>query len=200
MQTINEWRFGGFIPISDKSIESDKSGLLPLQPKCLKRYINQITGEISYSTDLSGRQAKKNTIVWAFKKFYLTKFKRKDVSLLGIVVDDCGTISNFIHFLKKKLKRKQINVLGYVWVRDVGEKEWKKHFHLLVAIERIDGKTFKNLFQSKKTNKYDLQFIRNIKGLSEYCSRKDLYGVKGQRTYGKSKEFKIPNRNELNTQ
>ena len=199
MKKINEWRFGGFQPISGESIDSDNSGLLPLQPKFLKRYINQITGEIIYSTDLAGRQAKRNTIVWDFKKFYVPKFKRKEVSLFGIVVNDCDTISNFIHFLKKKLKRKQISVLGYLWVRDVGEEKFKKHFHLLFAIERINGETFKILFETKKTEIYDVEFIRNLKGLAKYCRNKDLYGTKSQRPYGRSKEFKIPSCYELKT-
>ena len=189
---MNHWKLIELTPLSGASIDSDNSGLLPKEPKMLKTFLNEVTGEISRSTDLISKKRKRNTQIDLFRNFYLRLFKRKKVSLFGAVVnnEDDKSISDFISFIKKKLKRKGIDVLGYVWVRDVGDIIFEKHFHVLIAITRITNKQFNDLFKSKTTQKYEVEFVRNIKGLTKYCRKKELYGKYRQRSYGKSQVFK----------
>lgn len=199
MKTYKLWKFD---LLSGASIESDKLGQTPQQAKYRKHFVNLDTAEVSSITDLDSRKFKRNKHIANFTNTYRGQFKKQIVSVLSFVVNESKypTVSQFINMLGKKLSRKQIDKLGYIWVRDVGEINFERHFHIIVATSRITAKMFQELFSKKTHSHFDVEFMRNPNGLKAYLTRKELFGVKRQRSYGKSKEFKIANRNALNTQ
>jgi hypothetical protein len=198
MKQYKLWRFE---VLSGASIESDKSGQIPQKAKYRKHFVNLETAEVSSITDLDSRKFKRNKHIINFTNAYKTLFKNQDVSILTFAVNESkyNSVSKFLNMLEKKLSRKQVDKLGYVWVRDVGDIKFDRHFHVLIATSRITAKVFQELFSKKKHSHFDVEFIRNPNGLKAYLTRKELYGIKRQRSYGKSKEFKIANRNALNT-
>ncbi len=103
------------------------------------------------------------------------------------------SISKFINTINKKLSRKKIERFGYVWVRDVGDVKAELHFHILLATSRISPQTFNELFSKKTNSNYEVEFAYHPKGLKKYIEKKGLYGSKGKRAFGKSREFKKPN-------
>jgi hypothetical protein len=198
MKTYKLWKFD---LLSGASIESDKLGQLPQQAKYRKHFVNLDTAEVSSITDLDSRKFKRNKHIINFTNTYITLFKKQDVSILSFAVNESkyDSVSKFLDMLGKKLSRKQVDKLGYVWVRDVGEIKFDRHFHVIIATSRITAKMFQELFSKKSHSHFDVEFMRNPNGLKAYLTRKELFGVKRQRSYGKSKEFKIANRNALNT-
>jgi hypothetical protein len=98
-----------------------------------------------------------------------------------------------VNTISKKFARKGIKKLGHVWVRDIGDIQAEKHFHILIATTRIEPEAFRNLFSKKRHSNYDVEFARNPKGLRTYIKQKELYGSKKQRAFGKSVEFRKRN-------
>jgi hypothetical protein len=198
---MNQYKLWRFEVLSGASIESDKSGQIPQKAKYRKHFVNLETAEVSSITDLDSRKFKRNKHITNFTNAYKTLFKNQDVSILTFAVNESkyDSVSKFLNMLGKKLSRKQVDKLGYVWVRDVGDIKFDRHFHVLIATSRITAEMFQELFSKKKHSHFDVEFMRNPNGLKAYLTRKELYGVKKQRSYGKSKEFKIANRNALNT-
>jgi len=160
--------------------------------------LNMQTGEICETTDLQGKIYRRDTALHSFFRKYSSAFSRREVSVFSAVVnqDKYPTITKFINTTTRKLKRKGIERFGYVWVRDVGDKYFK-HFHVLIATIRIDEKDFNQLFNKKKNNHYEIQFLKSPKGMKKYLKDKNLYGSIRQRTYGKSRKFLLPKSNHI---
>lgn len=192
---MNNWILTRLQYLSEGSSQCDLSGQLPLSPRYKKTFKNTETGQLRETTDLDMKIYNRNKYFDLFKSVYLVSFQKKQISILSVVVnqEEYPTISKFINTITRKLKRKGIARLGYVWARDVGEKFFK-HFHILIATERINENLFNELFSGKKHNNYEVQFVRTPKGISKYITDKDLYGAKRQRTYGKSRYFPNPSK------
>ena len=92
--------------------------------------------------------------------------------------------------LKKKLKRKDIEALGYVWLRDSGDKVAEPHFHIILASTRISKEQFVEIFAKKKKSNYEVQLSYFPNGLKSYFKKKGVFGKKKQRSFGKSRIFK----------
>ncbi len=195
MSNYKLWKFD---VLSGGSIESDNSGQIPHQAKYRKHFVNLDTAEVSSVTDLDSRKFKRNRHIVNFTKTYSAQFKKQDVSILSCVVNESrySTVSKFINMIGKKLSRKKIEKLGYVWVRDVGEIIFERHFHVIIAVSRITQKSFDELFSAKRHSLFEVEFLRNPNGIKAYLTKKELFGIKKQRSYGKSKEFK----KQINTQ
>lgn len=189
---MNKYKLWKFDLLSGASIESDNTGQTPQRAKFRKHFVNLETAEVSHITDLESRKYKRNKYLDAFTAVYKQPFSTQKISLLSFVVNEAKykSISHFLNMLSKKLCRKNISKLGYVWVRDVGDNRFERHFHLLIAVSRIDSTTFQELFSKKRHTEYEVQFFRNVSGLKSYLKKKNLYGAKKQRAFGKSKEFK----------
>jgi hypothetical protein len=176
------------------SNESNKSGQLPQKAKFIKQFVNIVTGEVFVNSDLNIRKYKRNNTVDLFSDVYELAYSKNQVSVLSFVVNDdmYNSASKFIEMLVKKLKRYNIPKLGHLWVRDVGEIKFEKHFHILVALPRIESDVFNKLFNSRGEKKYKVEFMKTKRGLRNYLKKKELFGIKGQRTYGRSRLFKKP--------
>jgi hypothetical protein len=168
-------------------------GQAPLTAKYKKTFLNTETGQICEITDLESKIYKRNNCLKLFFNVYTKYFVKKSLTILTAVVndDEYPSITKFVNTVTRKLKRKGIDRLGYVWVRDVGKKKFHKHYHIIIATTKIDDGLFKELFSKKKHNHYEVQFLKTPKGMAKYIKVKDLYGANKQRTYGKSRKFPI---------
>ena len=77
-------------------------------------------------------------------------------------------------------------------MRDVDEKTGLKHSHIIIATSRIGKKEFHKLFSKKISNDFDVEYQQTRTGLRNYLNRKEVYAMKSQRSYGRSKQFKLP--------
>jgi len=192
---MNDYRLYKFEPLSGKSINRDNLGQIPQVANYRKHFVNIETGVISQITDLQSRKFKRNKYLDNFVKFYEKLYKEQRVSILSFVAMEShyDSISKFLNTINKKLSRKKIEKLGYVWVRDVGDIKAELHFHILLATSRISPQIFNELFSKKTHSNYEVQFAHHPKGLKAYLEKKELYGSKGKRAFGKSREFKTVN-------
>ena len=167
-------------------------------PEYKKTFVNIFTGEIKETTDLRSKLFKRDSLIIAFSEKYIVPFRQKRITIFSVVVNqnEYSSITKFINTVTRKLKRRGVERLGYVWVRDVGDKCYK-HFHVLIATTRIDEKDFNQLFNKKKNNDYEVQFLKSPKGMKKYLNEKNLYGERRQRTYGKSRKFLLPKNNQI---
>ena len=98
--------------------------------------------------------------------------------------------ANFFKDFKKKLAKKGINALGYIWVRDIGEIQFKNHLHIIMAITRINKSIMKQLFKYKNSEKYKVELCNSLRGFIKYLKEKDIFAPAGKRSYSASKEFR----------
>lgn len=191
---MNPYRLLKITPISTMSINRFNSGQIPHQPKLIKTYGNVFNGEIYEINDVQSKLWKRNKNLNLFYDIYKKAYKLNKVTILGIVVNqkDYETLSPFISSFTKKLKRKGIERLGYVWIRDVGDVNFEPHYHIIFATSLISDSVFKDLFKNKKHDKYSVEIMKSKKGLYDYLKEKQLFGKKRQRTNGKSRKFLSP--------
>ena len=190
---MDKWKLIRFERLSITSnIDSLNNGQIPQKIKIMKHWINEVTGEYNVVSDLDSKKYKRSKMLNDFLWIYIKKVKKKEVTVLGFVYDEVGnnTISKFINMLSRKLIRKNISKLGHIWVRDVGDRKGKKHFHILIATSRISPAMYKELFSKKKHADYDVEFINSIRGMKNYLTKKELYGAYRKRAFGSSREFK----------
>jgi hypothetical protein len=168
-------------------------GQAPVRPRYKKTFVNIETAQISEVTDLEIKINKRNNCFKLFFQTYTKHFVKKSLSILTVVVnqDEYEAISKFINTITRKLKRKGIDRLGYIWVRDIGDKIFEKHFHIIIATTRINKDLFKELFCKKKHSHYEVEFMGTRTGMLEYIKEKKLYAAKKQRSYGRSIHFPI---------
>ena len=192
MSYINNWALYRITYLGQSDI-SDNIGQTPQQPKVLKTFVNIDTGQLSSTTDTDQKIYKRNKMFDDFIRVYEKDLFQKKISMLSMVVnqEDYENMTKFINTISRKLKRKNIKRLGYIWIRDIGEIKFEKHFHLIMATERIDSKQFKELFSQKRHSKYEVQFLKSKTGMINYIKAKKLYGAKKQRTYGRSRRFPL---------
>ena len=189
---MNNWEFYN-VNYLGTSIINDNTGQIPHQAKYRIIYVNTDTGELSSITDLESKKYKRNKCLELFHNVYNKHFKAKKISIFSVVVneEEYGSISKFINTITRKLKRKGIERFGYVWVRDIGEIKFQKHFHIIIATSKVEKKLFNTLFNKKQHNAYNIEFMNSSKGIINYIKEKELYGKKRQRTFGKSRFFPL---------
>jgi hypothetical protein len=173
------------------SDNNNNSGHSPRKPKYAKTFLNTATGVLHTATDIEILRSKRNKIINQFNDTYERKYQNQEVSILSFIVNesDYSTVSKFLNSVSAKLRRKHVSKLGYYWLRDVGENEFKPHFHVIMATSRITVAEFQSLFLKRK-QKYKVEFQKTKSGLKKYLTDKELFGKKGQRTFGRSKTFK----------
>jgi hypothetical protein len=189
---MKQYIFLKYQALLGKSYNSNNTGQTALEPMYIKTFINTFTNNFCQISDLEIRKNKRNQYLDNFTSTYERSYHEKSISILGIVVNvsDFSSITSFISTIKKKLRRKKIQVLGYVWVRDSGEKRVKPHFHILLASSRISQEQFDELFSKKRKSNYEIQLSYFPKGLKAYLKKKGIFGKKRQKAFGKSRIFK----------
>jgi hypothetical protein len=180
--------------LKGKSIVSIKGGYTPLLPKYRKTFFDPETSSVWSVTDLDLKKQKRTCALIDFRDTYSRLYALNRISLFTIIVSQkhYPTIKKFLNTITNKFKRKGIAKLGHVWVRDIGNIKFDKHFHILIATEIVSRETFQGMFNIKKHNKYEIEFIKTPEGIVNYLKSKELYASKRERTYQKSREFSKP--------
>lgn len=170
---------------------SNNLGHTPRKPKSLKTFLNITNGVLHSISDLDLLKSKRNKMINSFVKTYDRLYTNEEISIFSFVVyeKDYLTVSKFLNTISAKFRRKNIKKLGYFWVRDIGNIQFEPHFHVIMATSRINKDEFENLFL-KKSQKFKVEFQKTKSGLKKYLTDKELFGRKGQRTFGRSRNFK----------
>jgi len=185
--------FRGTSLIAGWSYNSNKSILIPQVPKRILYFENLETGKVHSMTDLDRRLQNRKRVLTKFYRTYALHFKRRRVTILLITaeLEYYTTASDFIERLTIKFKRKGVNILGYYWQIDVGEKDFLPHYHFIVIVNRLEHLQIKEFFQ-KKTNPYEVELCDILVRFKNYLKKKEVYSTEGKRSFGYSKKFKIP--------
>ena len=189
---MSEWVLRNIRYLSEGSNKSVNTGQTPILPKYNKTYLNIETGELNEVSDLQSKIYKRDKFLRLFFNVYQKYYSNKKITILSAVVnqDTYPTITKFINTITRKLKRKGIDRLGYFWVRDIGDKRFHKHFHILLATSIISTEKFKSIFEKKDHSNYEIEYLKS-KGMKSYINDKELYAANKQRAFGKSKTFPL---------
>jgi hypothetical protein len=157
-------------------------------------FINTNTKETFSVTDLILQKQRRNRVLVKMRETYSRLIVGKKISTLIIVapVDYYEKPVDFLKGFKKKLITNDISLLGYYWQRDIGDGEFKRHYHFIFFLKKIDGVIFKKLFKSKKDAKYEAEFCDSLSNFKGYLKKKELYAPEKKRSYGCSRVFKKP--------
>jgi hypothetical protein len=175
--------------------------LVKTEPKwytdLLHTKVDSDTGEIIgtdvYSTcDLKKSNRRKIKAVDKFCDHFQPLYRKKKVSLmfatLTIANESETNIRDLINNFKKRLKRKKINLYGYLWISEVSpDLHW--HYHLIFSIDRLNIKggflpdylKLDNLWGSRCQMEFVKKDVRFY--LSQYF-KKNNYRIEGKRSYG----------------
>jgi hypothetical protein len=185
-------KFRGSSLIADGSYNINNSIQIPQIPKRRIFFENSETGKVFNVTDLYLKKKKRESKLTLFKETYIRDIKNKLVSVFLIIANSeyYTNPSEFIERFAIKLKRKKVKILAYYWQSDVGDIEFEHHFHFIVVVKRLSGDDVKAIFKTKNSNCYKFQLCNSINGFKNYLKKKEIYALKGKRSYGTSKEFK----------
>jgi len=195
----SDYEFKGYQLISGGTNYNDKLGQIPIEAKYRFIYFNSITGKKSFATDWGLRINRRNNMFDEFYRKYKVPYSIHEVSLLTFVVsqEHYSKPSNFLSNITRKFKRKNIQRLGYIWARDIGEEVFERHYHVIIACEKISKEQFKIIFKNKNGNHYNVQFIKKTNGMRNYLKVKGLFGGGRLRAYGKSRQFLLPENKQI---
>lgn len=175
---------------------SNNLGLTPLKARYDKHYLETLTGEETITTDLDERKNRKTNGLSQFMETYVgLYFEESSVTILSAVVDATiyPKLSDFIKNFRRRLKRRKIELLGYVWQRDVGGTLYK-HYHLLIATKRMSEVLVKEIIEIGDGNKekFSFQALKTKGGMKDYLDKKELYAAPKERCWSRSNKFKMP--------
>ncbi len=190
------WKFYSMTPLFDKgSMIIDIRGELAQEAKRRLNFVEDETGLISSVTDLKLKKQKRNRKILQFKQTYqrLAEIKKVSIILVAVSIEKYTTAKQYMDILKDQLKSNGLELYGYYYQRDIGEKVFKRHFHFMVATSRIANDNVGNLLKkcSSKNNKATLSI--NIEGFSKYLMNKEIYCPYKHKSWGCSRYFNKPN-------
>lgn len=165
-------------------------------PKYEKTFVNIITKERFIKTDVQIALYKRNKFI---KEFFRKYESDSLYSMIEIGFDfNISEKASFVLLkINRNLKKMGTSVLGYIWLVDKGEN-CNMHFHLVIAIERLNYKGTSlpdELKLTFKTKRLHSSFVTNKKRMMEYLLKKKIYFIgKRKRVFGKSRFFHIDNK------
>jgi len=188
---MNHWKLLKIVYNSRGSHISNNMGQNIHPIKYTKTLVNTYTGEIYETNDLKYKKNKRRKMIYEFTNVYSKPYLNKELSILTISVNQSSymKIQKFLNTIIKKLKRKGIEKLGYIWVFDIGYKKFEKHYHLIMAVSRIEKTLFYELFNKKHNSNYEVEFMKTRYGMFRYLDKKDFFGVHKQKNFGRSRKF-----------
>ena len=162
------------------------------KPRYEKTFYNRITGEKFNTNDVKISRFKRNQILDGFYKMY-DEDKYTWIEI-GFDFKTTTRIGDILLKVKRNLNKINLNPLSYVWLVDKGETYGNMHFHLLIAVDRIDikgQKLPKELILTFKHRKVHSSFVGSKKKMINYLKKKSIFYIgKRKRVYGKSREKK----------
>ena len=177
--------------------ETSKKSSSPLainhirKPQLEKTFINKITGKKFVKDEVQIMKYKRNLMLDNFKRTYDTvEYSWLEI---GFDLNINERVSDIILKLKRNLKKIEVSMKGYVWLVDKGALNGNMHFHIIVAISRLNvkGKSLPECLKIKyKKQKVHSQFVSNRLKMINYLKDKEIYYIgKRKRVFGKSRNF-----------
>ena len=165
------------------------------QPKEEKEIVNIITGELMVVTDLDRMKKKRRVTISRFFDYYHHFYTHKEVTLLEVVlpIHNGESISKFTKHISRVLSKTKTPLLGYCWIRDIGQAFAVPHYHIVIAVSRINMKgtklpeylKFGDFWEGSSTTT-----VKSIKKIVNYYLKKGIPNTENrQKTYGKSMKF-----------
>lgn len=163
---------------------------IPRSAKYLRVFEDGETGDVFATTDLAAQINKRNKALRKFSQKYKDEQigKNGHLTLYSVIanIEDYPNINQLMRPLKTRLKRHNIPIKGYIWLRDRGNYEFVPHYHLLIVINRNDINRF-----DKICSKYRIktQPQKTCGMANNYLKEKKVFAKHRQRIYGASKSF-----------
>ena len=192
------WRFYRATPLIERrSKDIDKWGVIPRVPRQNLLFLNEDTGLINETNDLSIAKQKRTRTLNKIEKIYSSLFESKKISLIliSVPVKAYDAPSKFYKEFFKKLRNENGIIYGYYWQRDLGEKEFEPHFHFIVFTSRMNGDTFKKILsrrRKKKSKDFAAEFCDSLSKFKNYLKDKDFYSPDKCKSWGCSRNFLTP--------
>ena len=169
----------------------NETGVVIRKPMYSSVFQNDNDGSFFELDDVQIMRYKRNKAICMFFETYTNKEKYQlfEFGLPFLVSENMSVI---IRKLKRKCDSINNKVLGYLWVYDVGEENFGKHYHLLIATMKINDYKYPNALKLDfKGGKIHGDFVRTNEAFKNYLIGKCLYdrGYR-KRLYGKSINFK----------
>ena len=186
-------------PIDTRLQNIDKWGVIPRRPKRLLVFKNEETNRCFETTDHYLKLCTRNKKLIKLYEFYKMDIQSKKVSTHFYVVDlDMITsISSHIKDLNRKFKKYKVEKLAIYWQRDVGEKCFKPHLHVIFIVSRLNSKQFKELFPVIPFPKCNgkITLGNTFEKFTNYLKKKEIYAPKGKRSNSLSRKLLRPKDN-----
>lgn len=189
------WKFNRAYPLIAKgSYSINDLAIIPRSATKAIRFVDDETGELFTTTDLEIKKHKRKKALTLFQEKYERFLKKKSVTIMLIVfpVENYRTVGEFIKGLKDKFGRRKIDTYGYYWQRDVGDVLFEMHFHIMLAVSRIDASAFKEMMKNKKPLNYKVVLCNSLERYKNYLKKKEIYAPHKCRAYGRSEEYRTP--------
>ena len=189
------WRFYGMTPLYERgSLIIDIRGEIAQVANKRLHFFEDETGLISSVTDLQLKKQKRNRKILQFKHAYQRLAEKKQISiiLIAVCITKYPTAKQYMDILKDQLKANDIELYGYYYQRDIGDKRFERHFHFLVTTSRIANNKVVHFLRkcSSKKNKITLSF--SIEGFTSYLIDKEIYCPYKHKSWGCSRNFIKP--------
>lgn len=162
----------------------------PLYEKSFRSYTN---GQVFKITDVQIMKYKRNKMIDNFNSLY----RKVNYTWLeiGFNFSVNTKVTDILLKLKRNLIKMGIPIEGYVWLVDKGNLYGNMHFHLIVAIPRLNlkGKTLPDGLKLKfKGKKVHSSFVTNKPKMIDYLLKKEIYYIgKRKRVYGNSRNLTL---------
>jgi hypothetical protein len=163
------------------------------RPLFEKTFRYSSNGQKFILTDVQFMKYKRNLILDKFNSM----FSGIEYSWLEIGFDFSVNfrVSEILLKVKRNLLKIGRQIESFVWLVDKGELYGNMHFHLIVAIQRVDikGKPLPDCLKLKfKEKKIHSKFVKNKPKMIDYLLKKEIYFIgKRKRVYGKSRNIKV---------
>lgn len=162
----------------------------PLYEKSFRSYTN---GKVFKVTDVQFMKFKRNKIIEKFHSLYgKTEFTWLEI---GFDFSVNTRVSEVLQKIKRNLIKLEVSIKGYIWLVDKGDSKGNMHFHLIVALPRLNykGTTLPDCLKlNYKNKKIHSSFVANKPKMIDYLLNKEIYYIgKRKRVYGKSKSIQI---------
>ena len=154
-------------------------------------FSNEVTGKTFVFTDVEILKYKRNKKINSFFDVYSNneKFSLIEFGIPYLVTDKIERITQKI---KRRCSNNGFNVLGFVWLFDIGEENFGAHYHLVIAIKRYNLKRYPDFLKIDfKKQSIHGSFVRNRVAFRRYLTGKDVFERgKRKRVFGNTRRFK----------
>tara|TARA_A100001015_G_scaffold167596_1_gene186321 strand:- start:1172 stop:1774 length:603 start_codon:yes stop_codon:yes gene_type:complete len=152
---------------------------------------NENTGNFFEIEDTAIMKYKRDKIIIQFFNKYSNQkmYQLFEFGLPFITSENVGII---IQKIKRRCNSINVNLLGYIWVYDVGKENFGEHYHIVVSTLKLNDYKYPDALKlDYKGKKIHGDFVRKNNAFKNYLIGKCLYekGYK-KRLYGKSKFYR----------